>query len=102
MPWVLGLLNHFNTGTGYLANVDSTANEHVDVEGVFALDVSPGRNHQKRARHIADTAWAHVPLGALGIHERIGVAEALTIESHSAEQGVVHRLLVEVGVLRIV
>ena len=43
-----------------------------------------------------------MPLRALGIHKRIGVAEAFAVERNAAEQRVVHGLFVQVGILRIV
>ena len=43
-----------------------------------------------------------MPLRTLSVDKRIGVAEALPVERHSPEQCVVHCLLVQVGILRIV
>src|ERR1035438_10572297 len=76
--------------------------EHVDVQSVIALHVSPGWDHQQRARKIAYAARTNMPLRTLSVDKRIGVAEALPVERHSPEQCVVHCLFVQVGILRIV
>ena len=53
-------------------------------------------------REIADAAWTNMPKSTLCINQRIRIAVALSIQSNTTQQGVIHRLLVKVGILCVV
>src|SRR5665213_2846287 len=101
-PRVLGLLYDSNAGTGNLAYVYASTDKEIDVQRVGTFGVAPGRHHEQGARNVTDAARAYVPWGALRVHEGIGIAKVLARHVDRAEESVVHGLLVEVGVLRVV
>ena len=91
----------FNVGARNLTNMNAAPYEHVDVEPVPALHISPGRNHKQGPCHVANAAGAHMPLGSLCVYERIGIAVAFSIQRKPTKQSVIHRLFVKICVLRV-
>src|SRR6202041_3236058 len=102
LPRIIGLLNHLDVGTSNLADVDTAADKQIHVKSVLVLDIGPSRHHEQGSWNVADAAWADMPQRALGVHQRIGVTVTCSLEGDASEQSVIHRLLVQVGVLRIV
>src|ERR1700741_3938679 len=102
MPWVIRFLHDLDVGPGNLPNANTASHEHVDIEYVFALYICPSRNHKQCARKVPDAARAHMPFRTLSILQRIRIAKALAVERDPTEQSIVHRLLIQVGILCIV
>ena len=98
-PRIIRLLHHLDIRTGYLLDLDGAADEQVHINGVLALEVSPGRNHEQRARDIADAAGTCMPGRPPSADERVGVVKVIAIQIRGAEQGVIHRFLVKISIL---
>ena len=101
-PRIISFLYDLDIGTGNLTDIHAAADEQIDVQGLRSLGVTPCRNHQQRARNIADAARANVPWRSQRIDQRVGVAEILAFEIHRAHQGVIHRLLIKICIASIV
>ncbi len=95
-------MHHFDIGARDLFQLHARTDEHVDVEAVAILGIGPGRHHQQGARDIAHATRTDVPQGAFGIDQGIGVAKALAVQGDPAQQGVVHGLLIEIGIFGVV
>src|SRR5580700_248223 len=89
-PWIVGLLHHLDTCARNVLDMDTAADEQIDVDSVVTFNVSPCRQHKQGARDVAYAAWADVPGSSLAIDQRIGVTEVTAFQIGCPKQRVIH------------